>query len=620
MTAAPSDPATPRAAGAPATPRGAAGLLPPQSRGSERPCTRGERAHQAQAPHLRSEAGNIIFGGSTWASGQRHSPIVGASSARASVQDKPTPIFGNEPPLRPTVGNRAHLSRAHRHTASTAEHVIFGHKLDDESDAAGKPLYESMAKESCKPLTPRAAGMPTPRVPPESPIFGKPPPNRPTVGDRAHLSRAYRHTMSSADMHICGPPAPVSAPPAASSEESRTLLGAAGSALCRGSAADGNVGASWPASAVGLPPPPPPGSAGMPAVLPSAPAVYDPLYLAKPSGASEQPGTRAPCFLDDVLERVGRHAPGAPQAQVHLLGVRYTDSLAGVAVGATDPTAGYAGLPAQGTGTLSQPQGTVHAEIFDDSVTHRGARLVNGSAYEIYRNAHAIDSVAVNVFNAPAPQPIEGAVRTADQLCTHPCFAGAAGIASDTVLAQSHPQLPGCNGIPHRRPGQTVGMLGEVLRGDTRALPDRLGAIFPWELAPPAAAAPGKPAPAADYAASNAAPAERARFRGKAKVTEVSGSNWRESFPTEEGGILTQAGFPEEAPRRWHDKLFENRLKGVLASDRGRMQPPARALKGVPVGRLRTAQTSAVGSSSARLPRSADASLRAAYASSSHRG
>ena len=40
----------------------------------------------------------------------------------------------------------------------------------------------------------------------------------------------------------------------------------------------------------------------------------------------------------------------------------------------------------------------------------------------------------------------------------------------------------------------------------------------------------------------------------------------RESNSHEPGGVLSQAGFPDAAPRRWDDQIFENRLKHALQS------------------------------------------------------
>ena len=80
---------------------------------------------------------------------------------------------------------------------------------------------------------------------------------------------------------------------------------------------------------------------------------------------------------------------------------------------------------------------------------------------------------------------------------------------------------------------------------ESEALPDRLGARFPWELGNGIVDA-NKPAPPADYASRDAAPAERARFRGVKKVeTHLAG----ESYPREAGGVLNQENFPEAAPR-----------------------------------------------------------------------
>ena len=39
----------------------------------------------------------------------------------------------------------------------------------------------------------------------------------------------------------------------------------------------------------------------------------------------------------------------------------------------------------------------------------------------------------------------------------------------------------------------------------------------------------------------------------------------RESNSDEPGGVLSQAGFPDAAPRRWDDAMFEARLKTAVS-------------------------------------------------------
>lgn len=145
----------------------------------------------------------------------------------------------------------------------------------------------------------------------------------------------------------------------------------------------------------------------------------------------------------------------------------------------------------------------------------------------------------------------------------------------------------------------------------------------PFARMPHSAVAPEKPAPPEDYAAKNAAPAERHRFRGKAKVEGVSGSNARESYPTKEGGILTQAGFPEAAPKRWDDQLFENRIKHMLTADKHKQGMARQAMAGAHTPRLgsRPALQARLQASRGALPpppsatrlKSADASWRSNF-------
>ena len=57
-----------------------------------------------------------------------------------------------------------------------------------------------------------------------------------------------------------------------------------------------------------------------------------------------------------------------------------------------------------------------------------------------------------------------------------------------------------------------------------------------------------RPAPPKDYAAPGATAPERARFRGVKRLEDRD--SYRESFPKEEGGILSQAGFPQFGARK----------------------------------------------------------------------
>lgn len=122
--------------------------------------TRGGRPGLATPRHLESKVGDIIFAGGAWGAGETttrghvhgvggarwhevghpQTPVGIQTSHRAASrtggrgeeaprrqQQQPQMAFGAPPPERPTVGNRAHLSRAYMHNASTADRVIWGH-------------------------------------------------------------------------------------------------------------------------------------------------------------------------------------------------------------------------------------------------------------------------------------------------------------------------------------------------------------------------------------------------------------------------------------------------------------------------------------------------------------
>ena len=128
------------------------GQPPPQH------ATRGGRPGLATPRHLESKVGDIIYPGGAWATSQPsvkghatgvggaaiheegyRQPPIGTPSRRepASARRGATPppqqhqnpevVFGAPPPERPTVGSRAHLSRAHLHMSSTADRVIWAH-------------------------------------------------------------------------------------------------------------------------------------------------------------------------------------------------------------------------------------------------------------------------------------------------------------------------------------------------------------------------------------------------------------------------------------------------------------------------------------------------------------
>ena len=86
--------------------------------------TRGERPGLSTPRHLVSSVGDVIFGGSDWAPSSSPTPTSPHSTPSAQTPPAVQPgqpgyVFGALPPTRPTVGSRAHLSRAHLHTSSS---------------------------------------------------------------------------------------------------------------------------------------------------------------------------------------------------------------------------------------------------------------------------------------------------------------------------------------------------------------------------------------------------------------------------------------------------------------------------------------------------------------------
>ena len=217
-------------------------------------------------------------------------------------------------------------------------------------------------------------------------------------------------------------------------------------------------------------------------------------------------------------------------------------------------------LPRRGQTCRTAPSGSERVET-----TRRKPYAVR----DLQEAAHLSDGVPAHVFNAGPT-----ASRPSTALRSHPSFHGAAGVPSDSSIAQAHPDLPGDSGTPRAMPGHTaaleVGRAAEELTARREALltpggPPNLvpntvlpTSRFPWE--PEANVPASRPAPPKEYASSNAAPAERARFRGVRKVDTPLA---RESFP-EPGGILNQGRFADAAPRRWDDAAFENRLKHAI--------------------------------------------------------
>lgn len=88
---------------------------------------RGERPGMATPRHLNSSAvRDVIFGGGVWDDDSRRGSARAARTESNSLEQQHT--FGAPPPERPTVGDRAHLSRAHRHNDAVAHTIIFAHQ------------------------------------------------------------------------------------------------------------------------------------------------------------------------------------------------------------------------------------------------------------------------------------------------------------------------------------------------------------------------------------------------------------------------------------------------------------------------------------------------------------
>lgn len=297
-------------------------------------------------------------------------------------------------------------------------------------------------------------------------------------------------------------------------------------------------------------------------------------------------------FLDDALPRRGAGmTPGT---------ARFDDDQQLTPRGGMTPRGGGGAEP---TGSAMQRAG---AHAYDDgpdgvSWTHRyhvdarspsgrsslrpSPAVAAGTVRGAQAAAHKDNNVIANVFNR---LPSDGSF-VSSSLKEHPSFYGAAGMASDSDAAQSHPELPGVtrngvSGTPRRLPGaQAAATLGQAAEDFITGRAQEQGApaaaaprsAFPWE--PELNVAPDRPAPPKEYAACSASLAERARFRGVKRVENQN--SYRESNPGEPGGVLSQAGFPEPAPKRWDDQLFESRLKHAITPGGNAMGP-----KGTPRG------------------------------------
>ena len=126
--------------------------------------------------------------------------------------------------------------------------------------------------------------------------------------------------------------------------------------------------------------------------------------------------------------------------------------------------------------------------------------ISNSNVRDLQAAAHVSDGVAANVFNAT---PAAG--RPTAVLREHPSFCGAAGVPSDAVCAQSHPDLPGegpdCRPavLPGQRASLQIGQQAEAIIARREALltPGRPArdlsnyrantvlpaSTFPWEMA-----------------------------------------------------------------------------------------------------------------------------------------
>ena len=134
--------------------------VPPRSSPPVPPRPSSALPSSTERPHLRSTAGSVIFSGWSACDGRtptRAPPPLSADHMRSGGD---TPTFGQAPTSRPTRGDRAHLSLAYRHTASTADSVVFGHgmgSVPSPRHAPGRDEPDAGAADGARP----AGGRPT---------------------------------------------------------------------------------------------------------------------------------------------------------------------------------------------------------------------------------------------------------------------------------------------------------------------------------------------------------------------------------------------------------------------------------------------------------------------------
>ena len=583
-----------------------AGLLPDHLRTDLRVTgsrARGERSFRDEPRHLVSEAGNVIFGrpgagpvvtpsmgsrGQQPLAGERRADLAApiGKSPGAAMRSRPAGAAGAAapPPSRdvlsapPNVDReaaygqplKAYKPRGSRNTHGRATHdmlseshaVIFNHDIDGSrtvqptnpaaADARGVvpaggkrtntlPHYAHAYQFSPR----RSNGDPNQASISGAVIFNGTAPQRFPRDVHDFMTQRDGQTPAgvgekwNADVETgAGAPARqkgAGACSAATSGSSQAVpVGDGGAAAAGGGAAAAAAGAAGRSAAAAG------GAAACAASHPHTP--YAAAQLAA-AAATRVPPTKS--FLDDTMPKRGAHPERTP---AH--GAAPTCSSPAADAGAVAVTDGLVGLPSRGTGagTSLNPHGGVHAEVFDVGIEHRGARLANGEVKVAWEAAHKTDSVSAQVFEQPETK---GAVLT-----EHPKYAGAAGLCSDSDAAQAHPSLPGVNGTP-RAGGPPRGTSGRAVPG-ARTL-DRSP---PWQV--DVGLNPRRSAPPIEYAdhRCDTSLAERNRFRGVKKVQGAWAGG--ESHPREDGGIMNQSNFPEQAARRWDDQLFENRLKHQL--------------------------------------------------------
>jgi hypothetical protein len=149
--------------------------------------TRGSRVGLPTPHHLRSSAGDVIFGGDAWApqpsQPRGEAPHLQETATDGSQEDAMSYLAASEASSAATVHGVAPPSPGMRGKAGGVGGARL-HEIGHRETPSGVQL-RSQEHAALQGLT-----------------FGAPSPVRPTVGSREHLSRAHIHMSSTADAII----------------------------------------------------------------------------------------------------------------------------------------------------------------------------------------------------------------------------------------------------------------------------------------------------------------------------------------------------------------------------------------------------------------------------------